>query len=58
MQRRCVPGLSALGLASHAHVAALAEIEQYYGDSKYDRLSLLCASASFYTRQVRPRALC
>lgn len=29
-----------------------AEIEQYYGDSKYDRVSLLCASASFYTRKV------
>ena len=31
---------------------SLAEIEQYYGDSKYDRVSLLCASASFYTRKV------
>ena len=48
----------AVAVACSAQPSAPTEIEQYYGDSKYDRLSLLCASASFYTRQVRPHALC
>ena len=41
------------GLHLHCLTPAATEIEQYYGDAKAERVALLCASASFYTRLVR-----
>ncbi len=37
------------------HASLRAEVEQYYSHAKYDRVSLLCAMASFYTRKARLR---
>ena len=44
--------VAALGFPASLTVCERPEIEHYYGNSKYDRLSLLCASASYYTRKV------